>query len=414
MLPNPTETFALLIFIFTYAAVALGWFPIFRIDRTGAAVVGASLMVACGALTIEEATHAIDLDTIVLLFGMMIVVASLRLSGFFRLISARMVHHVRKPWLLLLAIIFVTGIFSAFFVNDTICLVLTPLVYEITSRLKRNSVPYLLAVAMSSNIGSVATITGNPQNILIGSFSHISYLDFASSLALTALLGLLVTAALLLIAYRSEFRDSTLITVESLPDHINAPLMWKSLLVAAIMVALFFMGQPVPKVAIVAGGFLLLTRRVKPEKFYREIDFALLTLFAGLFVVVAGLEKTAIFARMVEYATHLSLDRVPILSAVTAALSNLVSNVPAVLILRSFVTRLADPHQAWLTLAMASTLAGNFTIVGSVANLIVVQRARQHQIRITFWEYFRVGAPLTVLTIAIGILMLSLNGSSNR
>ena len=158
---SPTEALAVLIFILTYAAVAVGWFPYFRIDRVGAAVVGASLMVGCGALSIEEANRAIDLNTIVLLFGMMIVVASLRLSGFFRLVSARTVHYVRRPWLLLVAIVFVTGIFSAFFVNDTICLVLTPLAYEITSRLRRNPVPYLLAVAMSSNIGSVATITGN-------------------------------------------------------------------------------------------------------------------------------------------------------------------------------------------------------------------------------------------------------------
>lgn len=403
---RPVETFAIIIFLLTYGAVAVGWFPYFRIDRVGAAVVGASLMVGCGALTIEEANKAIDLNTIVLLFGMMIVVASLRLSGFFRLVSARTVHYVRKPWMLLLAIVFVTGIFSAFFVNDTICLVLTPLVYEITSRLKRNPVPYLLAVAMSSNIGSVATITGNPQNILIGSFSHISYLDFTSSLALTAFIGLWMTAGLLLLAYREEFRRSTFISVEALPDHVNAPLMWKSILVALTMIVLFFTGQPIPKVAIVAGGLLLLTRRVKPEKFYREIDFSLLTLFAGLFVVVAGVEKTKAFSALVFHATKLSLDRVPVLSLVTATLSNLISNVPAVLILKSFVVRLADPHRAWLTLAMASTLAGNFTIMGSVANLIVVQRAREHKIHITFWEYFRVGAPLTLLTIGTGIVLL--------
>lgn len=403
---SPTETLAVLIFLLTYATVAVGWFPYFRIDRTGAAVVGASLMVGCGVLTIDEANLAIDLRTIVLLFGMMIVVASLRLSGFFRLVSARAVQYVRRPWLLLLAVTFVTGVFSAFFVNDTICLVMTPLVYEITSRLERNPVPYLLAVAMSSNIGSVATITGNPQNILIGSFSRIPYLDFAASLTLTALIGLGLTFGMLLAKYRSEFRAPVRLEVEPLPEHVNGPLMWKSLAVAGVMIGLFFAGQPIPKVAIVAGGVLLLTRRVKPEKYYREIDFSLLTLFAGLFVVVAGVEKTRVFTELVAHATGLALDRVPVLSLVTAVLSNLVSNVPAVLILKSFVTRLADPHKAWLTLAMASTLAGNFTIVGSVANLIVVQRAREHKIHISFWEYFRVGAPLTVLTIGVGILLL--------
>lgn len=409
ILTGPTETAAVLIFVLTYAAVAIGSFPFFRIDRVGAAVIGASLMVGFGALTIEEANKSIDLDTIVLLFGMMIVVASLRLSGFFRLVSARACLHVRKPAMLLLAIVFVTGILSAFFVNDTICLVLTPLVYEITSRLKRNPVPYLLGVAMSSNIGSVATITGNPQNILIGSFSHMPYLEFSKALGLTAFLGLWLTAGLLLLAYREEFRGATPIAVASLPDHIHAPLMWKSIAVALVMIVLFFTGQPIPKVAIVAGGFLLLTRRVKPQKFYREIDFSLLTLFAGLFVVVAGLEKTSLFSQLVPWSTmNLALDRVPVLSVFTAALSNLISNVPAVLVLKSFVLRLEDQQRAWLTLAMASTLAGNFTIVGSVANLIVVERAREHGIRISFWEYFRIGAPLTILTIGIGVVLLML------
>jgi len=182
--------------------------------------------------------------------------------------------------------------------------------------------------------------------------------------------------------------------------------MWKSLAVALAMIVFFFLGTPIPKVAIVAGGFLLVTRRVRPEKFHREIDFSLLTLFAGLFVVVAGIEKTALFARLVDDSSRLTLDHVPVMSAVSGVLSNIVSNVPAVLILKSFVTRLADPHRAWLALAMSSTLAGNFTIVGSVANLIVVERAQKHNIRITFWEYFRIGAPLTLLTMAAGVLLL--------
>ena len=401
-----TDSLAVVIFLLTYVTVAAGRLPFFRIDRTGAAVVGASLMVATGAVTLDEANRSIDLNTIVLLFGMMIVVANLRLSGFFRLVSARAARHVRRPWLLLLTIIGVTGLFSAFFVNDTICLAMAPLVYEITSHLKRNPTPYLLAVAMASNVGSVATITGNPQNILIGSFSQIPYRDFASSLVWIALTGLLLTAALLLLAYRREFSDLTPIPVDMLPEHVNRALLWKSIVVASVMIVMFFLGQPVAKVAIVAGGFLLLTRRVKPEKFYREINFSLLTLFAGLFVVVAGLEKTSAFAALVVRASHLSLNRVPVLSLVTAALSNLVSNVPAVLILKSFVARLAEPHRAWLALAMSSTLAGNFTITGSVANLIVVEKAAEHKIHISFWEYFRVGAPLTIVTIGAGILLL--------
>jgi Na+/H+ antiporter NhaD/arsenite permease-like protein len=171
------------------------------------------------------------------------------------------------------------------------------------------------------------------------------------------------------------------------------------------MVVFFFLGQPPAKVAIVAGSLLLLTRRVKPERVYREIDWSLLLLFAGLFIVVAGMEK-ALGPEMLAYARRLNLGSTPVLAAVTAVLSNLVSNVPAVLVLKPFVQSLADPRTAWLALAMAATLAGNFTILGSIANIIVVQRARRHGIEIGFWTYFKVGAPLTVITIAIGVAML--------
>ncbi len=157
---------AFLIFAATYVVLAIGRLPGFRVDRTGAAIIGATLMLAANILSVDEAYRAINYETIMLLFGMMIVVANLRLSGFFTVVSAWVVEHARKPIVLLGGIVAVSGVFSAFFVNDTMCLVLTPLVLEITKRLERNPIPYLLAVAMSSNIGSVATITGNPQNMM--------------------------------------------------------------------------------------------------------------------------------------------------------------------------------------------------------------------------------------------------------
>jgi Na+/H+ antiporter NhaD/arsenite permease-like protein len=172
------------------------------------------------------------------------------------------------------------------------------------------------------------------------------------------------------------------------------------------MVVLFFLGQPVAKVAIVGGSSLLLTRRVNPGKIYREIDWPLLVMFVGLFIVVAALEKTVITPDVVAAVGHLRLSDTAVLSAVTALLSNLVSNVPAVLVLRPFVAPLQDPQRAWLVIAMASTLAGNFTLVGSIANLIVAQRAKAHGVEISFWRYFVIGAPLTVLTIALGVLWL--------
>jgi Na+/H+ antiporter NhaD/arsenite permease-like protein len=399
---------AVAIFAMTYLVIAIGRLPGFRLDRAGAALVGASLMVACGALPLEDVPGAIDFDTIVLLLGVMIVVANLRLSGFFRLVNAWVVTRARYPIVLLGAVILVSGGLSAFLVNDTICLVLAPLVLDLVSQLRRNPVPYLLAVAMASNVGSTATITGNPQNMIIGSISHIPYGAFAAVLSPIAAIGLLLTLVLIAFVYRAEFRTRERLLAEPQPARPNLPIVAKSCAVSLAMVGAFLTGLPPAQVAIVAGAVLLLTRRIKSERVYAEIDWTLLLMFAGLFIVVAGLERSVLSPNLVASVGRLHLQRVAVLSAIAAVLSNIVSNVPAVLVLKPFITALPNHQQAWLTAAMASTLAGNFTIVGSVANLIVVQRARAQKIDISFWEHFRIGAPLTVLTIGFGILWLTL------
>ena len=176
------------------------------------------------------------------------------------------------------------------------------------------------------------------------------------------------------------------------------------------MIAGFFAGVPPAEVAIVSGAVLLLTRRIKSEKVYAEIDWTLLLMFAGLFIVVAGLEHCVLSPQVSGAVGRLHLERIPVLSGIAAILSNFVSNVPAVLVLKPFVAQLQYQQQAWLTVAMASTLAGNFTLIGSVANLIVVQRARTQNVEIGFWEYFKVGAPLTILTIGFGVLWLEFIG----
>ena len=396
---------ALAIFLGTYLVLAIGTFPGLRIDRTGAAIIGASLMIGSGVLTFDEAIQAVDHSTLVLLFGMMIVVANLRLSGFFRMVSAWAVRHAHHPLTLLAAIVVVSGVFSAFFVNDTMCLVLTPLVVEVTTTLRRNPLPYLLAVAMASNVGSVATVTGNPQNMMIGSLSGIPYRDFVAALTPVAAIGLLLTFAVIALLFPKEFRDRQRVEMAELRVRVNRVLLWKGIAASVGMIVFFFWGWPVAKVAIVAGALLLITRRVKPEKVYHEIDWSLLAMFAGLFIVVAGVEKTSLEQNLFAFAARFRLDRVGVLTTFSALLANIVSNVPAVLVFRPIVPRLADPRLGWLTLAMSSTLAGNLTVLGSVANLIVVQRAR-HDIRISFWDYCRVGIPLTVLSLAAGVAWL--------
>ena len=398
---------ALPIFLLTYVVVALGRLPGWRIDRAGAALVGAAAMIACGALDFDEALAALDADTLVLLFGMMIVVASLRLSGFFRVVEAAAVRRARHPLVLLVAIVGVSAGLSAFLVNDTICLVLTVPVLELVLRLGRPPLPYLLAVAMAANIGSVATLTGNPQNMIVGSLSGIAYGDFAAALWPVAAVGCGLLILVLVLAFPREFlRGGPLAPLRVTPVRCNRPLALKSVAVLAGLIGAFFAGVRPAEAALLGGAYLLLTRRVKPQKIHREIDWSLLVMFAGLFVVVAGLERTVLTADRIAVVGSFGLQQPVVLATLTAALSNLVSNVPAVLVLKPFVEALADRERAWLIVAMASTLAGNLTLLGSVANLIVAQRARSLGVELGFGAYLRIGVPVTALTIVAGTLLL--------
>jgi Na+/H+ antiporter NhaD/arsenite permease-like protein len=399
---------AILIFAATYLVMAVGKLPGYRLDRAGAALLGAALMVAAGVLSVEEAYAAVDMETITLLLGMMIVAANLRLSGFFRMVEGFVIARARHPLVLLSAIVVVAGFFSALLVNDTICLVMTPIVVELIRRLDRNPVPYLLAVAMASNAGSVATITGNPQNMIIGSFAGIAYADFARALTPVALASLVITIVLVAILHPKEFFTRQRLPVPKLrPSRPNRPLVAKSLVVLVAMVGFFLAGFPVAEVAILGGAFLLVTRRVKAEKVYFDIDWPLLVMFAGLFIVVAGFDKMVIGPEAHAFVARLDLADIPMLTGVTVVLSNLVSNVPAVLVLQPFITTLADPESAWLVVAMAATLAGNLTLVASVANLIVAQKARSGGVTISFWAHLRVGAPMTLLSLLFGMWWLA-------
>jgi Na+/H+ antiporter NhaD/arsenite permease-like protein len=402
-----TSIAPILIFVATYLVLAVGRVPGLRIDRTGAAIIGASLMVATGALSIDDAFRSINYETVILLFGMMLVVANLKLSGFFAVVSRRVISFTHRPLTLLCAVVFVSGVFSAFFVNDTICVVLTPLVIEIVTHLRRNPIPYLLGVAMAANIGSTATITGNPQNMLIGTFSQIPYRTFAAALAPVAFLGLVFTVLLLYLVYHREFTSRFSADTVERERVANPGLMWRTVIAAAVMLALFFAGWSTSKVAIVTGALLLITRTVEPERVYREIDWSLLVMLMGLLIVIAGIGKTVLPGDLAAVAAHLQLARVSVLSGVTAILSNVVSNVPAVLLMKPFIAHLPHQERGWLALAMSSTLAGNLTLLGSIANLIVVERARR-TVKISFVEYLKAGVPLTILTLGAGILALHL------
>ena len=398
---------ALVILVATYVGVAAGGVPGLRLDRPGIAFLGGASMIALGPLSLDEAFAAIDLHTIALLVGMMIVVAHLKVSGAFRALGSLAIEHAHAPFVLLVTITVLAGVLSVFLVNDAICLVMTPIVMQVVRALGRTPVPYLVATATASNCGSVATITGNPQNMVIGAVSKIPYPGFAAALSPVAAFGLVAVVVVVWFSFRKEFAADGEISPHLKPGRMHAGQVVKASLVCAGLAIAFFAGAPPSAAAVIGGAILLFTRQIKPMRIYREIDGPLLLLFAGLFIVVAGAERALLTPDRIAMAKSLGLDVPWRLSLFTAVLSNIVSNVPAVLILRPFIPSLVDPHRAWLAVAMASTLAGNLTLIGSVANLIVAERARAEGTPISFSAYFKVGLPLTLLTLAAGTAWLT-------
>ncbi len=395
------------IFLVTLAGIALGRAPGLRIDRAGIALVGAALMLAFGPLGFEDALKSIDLDTIALLLGMMIIIAQLRVSGFFELAGGFALKRAHGPLALLAAIVIVTGFLSAFLVNDAICLAMTPLVLDVTRKLRRDPVPYLLAVAMASNAGSVATLTGNPQNMIIGVASRIPYAEFAMHLAPIAAATLALTFGLIALLHRTEFSTGFTKAVDGPRVRRHPWQIGKAVIVAIGVIIAFFAGAPVSEAAIIGGSLLLVTRAVNPKRIYAEIDGSLLLMFAALFIVVAAAQKALLTPDILASVGRFNLADSWVLSGVTAALSNLVSNVPAVLVLKPFVAAMPDSNNAWLVVAMSSTLAGNLTLVGSIANLIVAERARRSGVILSFLDYLKVGLPLTLLSVALGAWRLA-------
>ena len=399
---------ALVAFAGTYLGLALGRLPFFRVDRTGVAIIGGAVVVVSGLLPWDRAVAAVDAHTLVLLFGMMIVAAYLRLSGLFRLVTYAAVRRAHTPVGLLALIIVAAGVLSALFVNDVVCLVMAPIVLDLVRRLRLPPVPYLIALATAANVGSVATLTGNPQNMLVGSFSGITYRAFLLREAPVAVIGLALVFAVIWLVYRRRLPPA--LPEQALEERgaVHHALMIKTMAAVAVMLVAFLAGVPIALVAIGGAAYCLLTRRVNPDKVYREIDWGLLVLFTGLFVVIGGLEASGLAGEILGWAGAVGLYRPSVLTVVIAALSNLVSNVPAVLLFKTVIPTFGEPARAWLLLAMASTLAGNLTILGSVANLIVVEQARGAGIQIGFLEYSKVGVPVTVATLLVGWLLLIL------
>ncbi|HET9599819.1 MAG TPA: SLC13 family permease [Anaeromyxobacteraceae bacterium] len=402
-------TSALLVFAATYVAIAAGRVPFLSLDRPAAALLGAVLMVAVGVLRPAEAGAAVNGDTIGLLLGMMVLAAYLTEAGFFRWASWKVVTSVSTPRALLWGLVLSAGGLSAILVNDTVCLMMTPLVLRIVDDAELPAMPYLLAVAFGSNAGSVATLTGNPQNMIVGTLSGISYARFAAACALPALASVAIVGAILTATFRRELPRRALAPAGLPRPELDGRLLAKALGAAALVLAGFLAGLPLAWTALAGAALLMALGGLVPREALLRVDWPLLLFFAGLFVVVAGVGRSGLADRMWEDIAPLLGREVPrqvaVFSLFTVAGSQLVSNVPFVLLAGHWIPRLPEPGLFWLAAALASTLAGNLTVVGSVANIIVLELAGERG-RIGFWRFLRHGAAVTSATLAASLAIL--------
>jgi Na+/H+ antiporter NhaD/arsenite permease-like protein len=396
-------TFVLLVFGLVYVGMVLGGLPLLQLDRTGVALLGAIAVVAGGALTVEEAARAVHLPTVLLLFAFMIMSAQMQLGGFYDWVTLRVAGLDVSPPLLLAVLIAAAGLLSAVFSNDVVCLAVAPVLVQACLRRGLNPLPFALALACAANIGSAATLIGNPQNMLIGQSLAMSFVGYAVDAALPVLLGLALTWALVVLGARGRWHlepRSGVVLQESITQPLSRWQTAKGLGVAlAVLLAFLFSPWPHEVVALVGAGLLLLSRRLHSSRVLGLVDWQLLVLFVGLFVVNAALERTGEPARWVAAAAAhgVQLEQPSTLFAAVFVLSNLVSNVPAVMLLLP----VAQHPMAGTLLALVSTFAGNLFIVGSIANIIVVDAARRQGVAINWRQHAALGIPVTLCTLAM-------------
>lgn len=412
---------ATVILVLTYIGISFTRLPHINIDRPAAALTGALLMVLLGVLNFNQAITSIDFHTITLLLGMMLLMAALQQADFFNVLAARSIAMSDQPWQLLMTVVLVTAVGSAFMVNDVVVLLFTPVVVAACRLLDRNPSPYLIAEAMASNIGSVATEIGNPQNMLIGVTSGISFTRFIFYLAPVAAVSVLILFAVVFIFYRRQMavkfhadrlssQTLTVISGNPTPAARKRLLAFSLPIFALTILGLFlssFIGLAVSIVALTGGVAAVLFSGIRPSKLIQTIDWSLLLFFCGLFIVIGGAHQAGVLDIFMN-TLYVQPDMAGILSmhVFSAVVSQVVSNVPLTMLVIPVIRNIPG-DVLWISLAAGSTLGGNATIIGAVANIIVVEQAYSQGVKLGWWEFTRVGLVVTALTIAASMGILS-------
>ena len=431
---------AFAIFLVTYALISIRRFPRFKIDRPAAALLGAALMIIFGVVGANEAIDAINMDIVILLIGMMVLVAGLELCGFFEWVSLRMIKYSKDQFTFLVLTMVITGALSALILNDTIVLLFTPIIIRTCRLLKSNPVPFLVAEAIAANIGSVATAVGNPQNAFIATKAGISFVDFSAKLLPVAAVCMVVAIAILYLFYKKDieqgnaqefrrkilkdgwkaFQDelvkgdaATTSGIRKLKERRIGLYALVGITIAtfAAFVLSHVLDAPIAMIAFLGGIIALfivpILTDVKAKEMLAGVDWTIILFFVGLFIVIEGVKTSTLLDEIENTFPGFHDGDIPSLdwlTALSAFLSNLVSNVPAVMLLSEMLP--LDQPDLWLALASSSTLAGNATILGAAANVIVAEKAEGMGVEVNFWKFTLVGFPIALATLFVSTLML--------
>ncbi|MFO7483654.1 anion transporter [Oceanibaculum nanhaiense] len=400
----------LTVFVATYIGMALGRFPGLSIDRAGIALLAAIVLAVTGAVTPAGILDSIDFPTLFVLFGLMILSAQFDASGFYDWCSLRIAGLERSPVWLLGAVVAISGLLSAVLANDVVVFAMTPLLCAGLLARGLDPRPYLIGLAGGANAGSAATLIGNPQNILIGQTGALDFWNFLAACAVPALIGLGCVFLVTWLVWRGRFERVTP-PAPALPvQKLDRAHLLKAIAAICVLLALFATPLPHAVSALIIGGALLVSRRLETRTLFGKVDWPLLVLFAGLFVVTEALATTGLPGRAVDLlaANGLTPDKLSVLAPVAILGSNSIGNVPAVILLLAVWPDLGP--ETLYGLAILSTLAGNLLIVGSLANIITVERAKSAGVRLGFIEHARCGVPMTLLSLAGAGLWLWLSG----
>ena len=402
---------ALVVFTLTYLVIASRQLHWVGLDRPAGAVVGAAAMVVIGGLPMDAALRAVDLEVVILLFGILLIAAYLAEARFFRLTTYFVLTRARSARSLLFGLTFVVGALSALLLNDTVCVLLTPLVVAVIVEARLPALPYLLALASAANVGGVVSFSGNPQNMIVGAAAH-GTIGFLQYFLVTLPVGAACLAAnALAIAwlFRRELPAGPLAERSPPRPAVDRVLAAKALAALAVFAGLAIAGFSLAGSAMTAAAGLMVVARTPPKRAFEFVDWQLLVFFAGLFVVIAGVAHAGVLGVLFDMVApaigrgDLAGDLAFVALVVVAA--NVVSNVPLVLVAVAWIPRMPDPTWGYILLAVASTLAGNLTLFGSVANIIVMEGAGPRG-EIGFWRFLRYGAVITTLDLALAMALL--------